>query len=529
MGVRESTALEQAREAYDARAWSRAAALYAQVTSPGEEDLERQAVATMLIGDMDAYYAVREQAHDRAVDDHDLVGAATHAFWIGMQRLMAGDVALGGGWLARCARLVEQDGTDSLPRVALRIATAVDLAASDGPVAAASVLEGVVADFRRLGSLDFATLTLHQQGLFLLAGGENSAGLGKLDEAMLEVASGRLSPIVTGIVYCGCVSGCWEVYELRRAQEWTEAMSRWCAEQPEIGNFAGECRVRRAELKRLRGAWDDARADLDGVTPADVDAWAAGIAAYLRGELDRLQLRFADAEDNFREAARLGCDPQPGLALLRLAAGSSEAAAAMVRRCLAESHQDGKRVEVLVAAVEILVAVADLDAADAAMNELAVLAQKCRTPVVRALADQARAAVVLAGGHPDLALEPARAALRTWIEVPSPYQGAQTRLIIAQACRELGDHEGADAEAALAVEALQALDADPGAAVQTVLSPRELEVLRLVATGATNRSIATTLVLSERTVDRHVSNIFGKLGVSSRAAATAYAFEQQLV
>ena len=519
-----------ARSSYDARSWSRAYDLYATAADLDADDLDRYAVAAMMVGRMDEYFAIREQSYDYHRARGDLVGAAGAALWIGIQRVVAGDVGAGGGWLARAARHVEEDGTDSVPAAFLKVAASLEAAGAGDLDRATALTQEAVAAGRRLGSPDLVGLALHQEGLLLLEAGRSAEGLARLDEAMVELAGGGLSPMVTGIVYCGAITGCWTVYELRRAEEWTAAMARWCDAQPELGNFTGECHVRRAEIDQLHGAWSEARAVLDHVSTADVDPWAAGWAAYVRGGLDRLQGRYDDAEDEYAAAGRLGCDPQPGLALLRLVQGSVQAAAAMVRRCLAESHPDAKRVEVVFAAVEILAQVGDMETASAASEELGRLAEKCRGAAVAAFHAQGRAIVELAEGRPELALTAARAALRLWLEVRAPYLVARTRLLIADSCRALGDVESADREVAAARGLLAELGAPDGTKERDhVLSPREIEVLRLVSTGATNRAIADQLVLSERTVDRHVSNILGKLGVSSRAAATAYAFERRLL
>ncbi|WP_132151919.1 helix-turn-helix transcriptional regulator [Kribbella antiqua] len=517
----------EARSAYEARAWSRAFELYGAAGELDADDLDRYAIAAMLAGRMDEYYAIRERAYEQQLAQGDLLGAAGAALWAGMQRMASGDVVVGGGWLSRAARLIEEDGTDSIPAAVLGMSRAFTV---DDLEQAVAISAEAVAAGRRLGSSDLVGLALHQQGLLLLQSGRTADGLAKLDEAMVELNSGSLSPMVTGIVYCGAISGCWTVYELTRATEWTAAMTRWCESQPELANFTGECKVRRAELKQLRGAWTDARADLARVSSADVDVWAAGCAAYVRGNLDRLQGRFSEAEECFSESGRLGYDPQPGLALLRLAQGSVEAAAAMIRRCLAEGQDDAKRVEVTYAATEILLVVGDTEAATCAADDLNKLADKCRTSIVHALDAQAQTMLRLAEGRPDAALTPARSALRRWVELHAPYQEARTRLLIADACRALGDTESAERESVTAAQLFEQLGAVPDLKLDhQLLSPREVEVLRLVATGATNRAIAARLVLSERTVDRHVSNIFTKLGVSSRSAATAYGLEHKLV
>lgn len=529
----ESGGVDEARRAYAAQEWRRAFECYAAEPSLADDDQDRYAQSAMLLGRMDDYYAIRERSYEERLARGDVPGAALAAFWAGMQRMVAGDVAGGGGWLARSARLVAEDGLDSLAAGYLHLADAF-AALTAGEVERAVALAGrSVAAGRRLRCSDLVALALHQQGLTLIQDGRTEEGLANLDEALVELASGGASPMVTGIVYCGALSGCWNAYELGRAQQWTAAMTGWCEAQPDLANFTGECKVRRAELKLLHGRWADAQDELAGVAGEDADAWAAARAAYLRGDLARLQGRVDTAEDAFATAARLGSDPQPGLALLRLAKGNVHAAAAMVRRSLAEAQDDGKRVEVLGAAVEILLAADEVGAAEGAVGQLRDLTRKCRTAVVTALAAHASAALELAAGRPDAALPPAREALLLWVRVPAPYQEARTRLVIADACRRLGDDESADREVTAARELLEALGAIPDLArlpdSNAQLSPREVEVLRLVATGATNRAIASQLVLSERTVDRHVSNILAKLRVASRAAATAYAVENRIL
>lgn len=525
--------VDEARTAYAAQEWRRASECYAATDALDAEDEDRQAICAMLLGRMEEYFALRERSYERRLADGDLAGAALAAFWAGMQRIVMGDTAVGGGWLARAGRLVAEDGTDSLAAAYLTVAGSFEAMSAGDLDRSLELIDAAIDAGRRLQSADLVALALHQRGLILVRGGRTEEGLAALDEAMVEVSAGQASPMVTGIVYCGVVDGCWAAYELHRAQQWTAVMSDWCDAQPDLANFTGECKVRRAELKQLHGEWRDAESELDGVSSADVDAWAAGMAAYLRGNLDRLQGRFDEAEESFVEAARLGEDPQPGLALLRLATGSIQAAAAMIRRCLAEAQDDGKRVEVLVAAVEILLAADELDMAGDAAAQLGELATKCRSTTVDSLHAQAEALIDAANGRPDAALPRAREALRHWVKLRVPYQEARTRLVIAAACRELGDLESANRETAAASDLLETLGATPDLARMSrtsgLLSAREVEVLRLLTKGATNRGIAEQLVLSERTVDRHVSNIYAKLGVSSRAAATAYAFEHQLV
>ena len=523
----------EADVAYDAREWQRAFELYDGAPDLDARDLDRFAVSAMLVGRMDDYFAIRERAYHQMLDGGDHVEAARAALWIGTQKMVQGEFGAGGGWMSRAARLVAEHDTGSALRGYLMMAEAFG-ALSEGDLDRAIRMSADASGIgRQQQDPDLISLALHQEGLFLLQAGRTDEGLACLDEAMVALSGGELSPMVTGIIYCGVIAGCWDVYELRRAQEWTAAMTAWCDAQPDLVNFSGECKVRRAELKQLQGSWSEALEELSGVTRADVDPWAAGCAAYVRGDLDRLQGAFEDAEEGFAEAAGLGYEPQPGLALLRLARGSSQAAAAMMRRSLAETTDVGKRVELLFAATEIMLAVGENDEAAKAVEELATLSARNRSPIVTALHQQALAALRIAEETPEAALAPLRSALATWVRTPAPYQEARARGLLATACRALGDRESADRE----LERAKALYVDLGATPDVArltggaggLSPRELEVLRLVATGATNKAIAAQLVLSERTVDRHVSNLLAKLGVSTRAAATARAFDRQLI
>ncbi len=528
--------LGEARTAYAERAWQHAydAFAAAEAGAPLDaEDYDRFAVTAHLLARLPDYYAIRERAYQGLLDRGEGLAAAEAALWLGVMKVAQGDVAEGGGWVARAARIVEEDGTDSRVAAFLNVASAFAAAGSGDLERAARISEECVRAARRTGSEEYVALSLHQQGLFLLRAGHTDRGLACLDEAMLGVASGACSAMVEGIIYCGVIEGCWSIYELTRAQEWTAAMAQWVATQPDLANFTGECKVRRAELQQFNGHWPEALGELEAVSVTDRDAWAAGRAASVRGNIDRLLGAFDSAEEHFTIASRLGEDPQPGLALLRLARGSVQAAAAMARRSLAETHQTGQRIQVLAAATEILLAVGETDAAEVTAGELRDVATRHRSPVVTAVGQVAQASVCLARGAPAEALPLLREALGAWVRARAPYEEARARVLLADALRALGDRESADREVDSARAIFEDLGAMPDLARLTgsheLLSPRELEVLRLLATGATNRAIAEQLVLSERTVDRHVSNIFGKLGVSSRAAATAYAFDRQLV
>jgi len=356
--------------------------------------------------------------------------------------------------------------------------------------------------------------------------------------------AGELSPIVTGMVYCGVILACEEIYELRRAQEWTAVLARWCEQQPDLVAFTGRCLVHRAQLMHLHGDWRDALEEAHRAGERfelSMNEAAAAKACYLRGEVHRLRGEFAEAEESYREASQLGLEPQPGWALLRLAQGNADAAAAAIRRAIGETTDRLKRAGLLPAYAEILIAVGDLDDARLACAELGEIAAECESAMLEAIHGHARGAVELAAGDASNALVSLRRAAQAWKELEAPYEAARARVLVGQACRELGDEDAFSLELEAARGVFEQLGAAPdltwvdalmGKAATTDahgLSPRELEVLRLVASGKSNREIAGLLVISEHTVARHVQNIFTKLGVPSRTAAGAFAFEHDLV
>lgn len=359
-----------------------------------------------------------------------------------------------------------------------------------------------------------------------------------LDESMVAVTAEELSPIVTGIVYCGVILACQEVYDVRRAREWTRALSDWWELQPELVAFTGRCLVHRAEILQLDGSWREAleEARRAGEQFLETKNPAAGLARYRQGELLRLQGEFGAAEKAYKEASTFGWEPQPGLAQLRFGQGRATAAATAIRRAEAGATQLLERVRLLPAYVEIMLAVGDTDSARRACHELEELAGGYESAMLEGIVAHARGAVHLAEGDAQSALVSLRRAGDIWQALEAPYEIARTRKLVGEACRALGDEEAAELELEAARGIFERLGAKPdlarltsGAADAHGLSRRELEVLRLVASGKSNREIAAALVISEHTVARHLQNIFAKLDLSSRAAATAFAFEHNLV
>jgi DNA-binding CsgD family transcriptional regulator len=367
-------------------------------------------------------------------------------------------------------------------------------------------------------------------------------GLTLLDETMIAATAGQLSPLVTGLMYCSVIAACQQVYAIDRSREWTTALAGWCDEQPDMVAFAGVCRVHRAEILQLQGAWLDAveEARRAGERSRGIDRRASAAAFYQQAEVHRLTGDFTLAEDAYRSASHLGLEPQPGLALLRLVQGRTSAAVAAIRRTAASTTDRLKRMSLLPAHVEISLAAGDVEDARSICRELEEIARSLDTGVPGAMAAHASGAVALAEGDAPGALRSLRRAFEVWQQIEAPYAAARVRVLIARCCRVLGDDDGADLE----IEAARAVFARLGAAPDLArlesreravsghphgLTPRELQVLRLVAAGETNKTIAGRLALSEKTIDRHVSNILNKLDVSSRTAATALAFRRKLL
>lgn len=537
--------LEQARASFAQRSWREAYEKFttADATTPlGLDDVESLALAAYLSGRDEESTLAWTRAHYEAAR-HDPQRAARSAVLIGSGLMFRGEAAPALGWFARGARVLEGAG-DCAEHGWLLIWNAyARMWGGDAEGAQPAFVEGVAAA-QRFDDSDLLVMSRLGQGMCLVMQGDGPSGMALLDEVMVGVTSGGASPMYAGIAYCSVIAGCAEVFDLRRAREWTAALTRWCDSQPELVPYRGNCLVHRCELMQLAGAWTDAleaaRQACDHLSgPVTWDT--LGSAYYQLGELQRLRGEFAEAERSYRKASEAGRRPEPGLALLRLAQGRTDIAAGILRRALDETQDPPTRARVLPAYVQTMITSGEVEAARAAGDELGQIAHLLDAPYLHAVAACATGAVLLAEGDAGSALRSLRVAGSMWRELDAPYETARVQVLIGLACRALGDSETSALELAGARTVFEQLGAEPDlrtldglddrAHGQTPggLTAREVQVLRLVASGKTNRAIARELELSEKTVARHVSNSFAKIGVPSRAAATAYAYENRLI
>jgi DNA-binding NarL/FixJ family response regulator len=504
----------------------------------GADDLQRLAEAAMLSGEDGRVPELLLRAHNAFLNARSPERAAENALRLAMFLLNAGQVAQAGGWIGRASRLLDDGRRDCVESGYLHQAVGLQGLRTGDVARAGPAFQRAVEVAERYGDADLLAMARLGQGRLLIAGGEIESGAAIHDEIMVSVTSGEVSPIVAGIVYCAVIEACREVFDLRRAQEWTAALADWCDSQPGLVAFRGQCLVYRTEIMQLHGNWGAAMTEAEKARDLLQRPPAkpfAGAAVYELAELHRLRGEFATAEEAYRLASRMGHTRLPGLARMRLAQGHADQAAVAIRRERDEARDLASRADVLPAYVEIMVATGDVDAARAAASELVDIAARLNAPILNAVAAGARGAVLLAEGDARAALRALRRAAALWRELDAPYEGARVRVLIASACRALGDGNGAAMELDAARGVFKELGAKGDLAnletrprSASGLSTRELDVLRLIAAGKSNRAIAENLVISEKTVARHVSNIFTKLGLASRAAATAYAYEHGL-
>jgi DNA-binding NarL/FixJ family response regulator len=530
--------LEHGRACYGRRAWGEAyhALRSADAATPLQAgDLERLATAACLTGREAEFLRILERQYRAHDDAGDQVRAARCAFWLALTTLSRGETGQSNAWTSRGQRLIEDHDCAERGYLALTVA---EQQLREGHADAAAATAGqAVAIGESFGDADLMAAARHVQGRALIDQGHVVAGLKRLDEAMLAVVAGELFPIMTGLLYCSVIETCGQVYALGRAREWTSAFSRMCDQQPEMVAFSWSCMVHRAEIMQLQGAWPDAMTEACRACERAqrAERKPPGAALYQQAEIHRLRGEFAKAEDAYHAASERGCEPQPGLALLRLAQGRIDAARAAIRRLTSASSDRLRRARLLPAHLEIMLSMGDVEEARAARDELRELAHAFDSDVLRAVVAQADGAIALAEGRAQAALDPLRCAFEQWQRLEAPYEAARVRVLLGQACRASGDEEAAALERKAARSEFERLGAQPelvrldAANMSGQLTPghpltaRELQVLRLISSGRTNKEIARELCLSERTIDRHVGNILSKLDVPTRAAAAVHA------
>jgi DNA-binding CsgD family transcriptional regulator len=520
-------------------------------SSPGEsnavpsvDDLERRATAACLRGADDESEALWVRAHNESLANGDLPRAARCVFWLVLDLFNRREWARGNGWLSRGQHLLESAAGCPAQGLLACLASRNHLRQGeiDDAAEAARRSFDVSKQFIDADLYVFSRLTL---ALVCARRGEPSEAASLFDEIMVGVTVDNVSPIAVGVVYCAVIEACRATLDVSRAREWTIALDRWCATQPQMVAFRGKCLVHRSEILRQSGAWPEALAEAERAC-----AWSgahensfrypAGAAFYELGEVHRLRGEADQAAAAYRHASEHGQLPEPGLTLLYHAQGKLDQAAIAVRRLLGEQQGTGSRAEILLAASEILAEADDAATARIAANELVRMTEQFPSPALRAMTSHAVGAVSLAEGDLPASLSRLREAWMLWQELEIPYQAARVRVLIASVYRQLGDDVAAQFELDGARQFFERVSAQPDLArihalshpskTEThTLSAREREVIELVATGKTNREIARALSISERTVDRHVSNILLKLDLPSRSAATAWAYQHDLI
>ena len=509
------------------------------------EDLERQATSAYLSGADDETEALWISAHNECLRIGDVARAARCISWLVLDLFNRREWARGNGWLARGLHLLES--ADDSPALGLLLVLASRNHLRQGEIDAAALTATRAGELAvRFDDPDLNVFSRLTRAVVHARRGESREAASLFDEIMVGVTVDNVSPIAVGVVYCAVIDACRSLFDLSRAREWTTALDRWCSTQPHIVAFRGKCLVHRSEILRLSGAWSEALVEAERAC-----AWSgahessfrypAGAAFYELAEIHRLRGNVEAASEGYRQASEHGQAPEPGLTLLQFAQGNRETAATSIRRLLDERQGMVSRAGVLLAAVEILASVEDLDRARIATDELSRIADQFPAPAVRAFAAHATGAMLLAEGDSSAALRSLREAWTLWQELEVPYQAARVRVLLGQACEQLGDHVAAEFEFEGARQFFLRVSAQPDVdrvdlLRQTrskdetpLLSARERQVIELVATGKTNREIARQLSISERTVDRHVSNILLKLNLPTRSAATAYAYQQGLI
>ncbi len=525
------TTLTQADELRRRRDWPAAYEAYASLPERTGSVIEGLAEAAWWQGRTAEAIELYDEAYRTHLDGDDIAAAALTAVMLSIHTRLVGEAARSAGWVGRAQRLLESVPEGAVHGYPLYLATAA-LQGSDLDAAEASA-----GRMQQLGrdhdDPTLVALGVYFEGRIRVKQARVAEGLALLDEAMVTALSDELAPFWTGAIYCGLMDACNELRDLRRASEWTEATRRWSDPLPLASLYPGICRVHRAQVLQSRGNWDEAEQEALGACEdmVGIDVFAVADAFYEVGEVRRLRGDLSGADQAYAQAHDHGRDPQPGMALLLLVQGrASEASASIAAALAAGTGSRLERAPLHAAQVEIALAVGDFELAERSAREVADTAVMFDSVGLRAEGHRCVGGVLLAHGRTMEALGELRMACNAWKQLDVPYEVARTRQLLARAYADLGDADAATREEAAAQACFDALGvATPHEETPGGLTAREVEVIRLLASGKSNREIAEALFLSPKTVARHLSNIFAKTGSGSRAAATAYAYDNGLM
>lgn len=542
-----SDTLQAARSAYQRGDWADATTLFLQAEDEEAleiDDLEALVWSAGVSAQDGEMLSALEQVYAHHLKNDDHVECARAAFWSGLRNMMIGEVGLGSGWLQRAAKHAKNTEPDCVQHGYLLLPQVFMNRGKGNYETAVEIADKALSFGVNSNDSDLIALAGSLKGGILFRLGRIDEGYIPIDEAMLLANSERLSPVVSGVVYCEIVASCCRVLEMVRASEWTAILNDWCHRYPQAKAFNGICQVHRAEVLQLEGDWNEAFAEAERAgqgLKGTTEQTALASAAYRRGEIFRLRGSYEDSDREYRLAREIGIDPQPGLALLRLAQGRGGEATAMIKRALETAGDMPRKTALLPASIEVSIALGALEMAEDHCQELASIAERYGTEILARVADQGHGTLALARGEAAEAIKTLTRARKFWSKFGAPYLVARLRVDIARGCVELGDQDCFEMEMDVAEKIFKSLDAKPdlkiiwevrngaGSRDEGGLTAREVEVLLLVAEGSTNREIGQTLTISPKTVNRHVENIFNKLGVGSRAAAVATALKTGVI
>ncbi len=526
----------EVRDAYARRDWR---AVYERLV-PRRQELEVRDLAVLgeaawWLGETPESVAVGEDVYQRLHEAGDAEQAADCALRLALAWGTRGDIQVATAWMNRADRLLRDLPPGPVHGTALYLAAAVtmDVESDPGPAEEAAASLRDLARVHHDQTLSCFALVL--DGMAAVRRGETSHGFASLDEAMLPVLAGRVEALWAGDIYCTTIHLCEGLADLARMRDWTEALARWASPLSDTFMYAGVTRVHELQVISAEGDWDVVEEELGRQSESLVGAhgWLSGTGFYELGEVRRLRGDPAGAQAAYARARSFGIDPQPGAALLLRAAGHPVEALAALRVSLSEQGRL-ERARLLLPAVELALETRDQNAAGTLAAELDATASYYGTPGLLARAAQARALIAIAGGRAADAIDDLERAAAVYRDQRYRHAVATVHEQLALAHRALGAHDSADAAEATALAIYERLGARADLdrlAPRTLpggLTAREAEVLACVTSGASNREVAQRLVISDKTVSRHLANIFTKAGVSSRTAAAAWAREHGL-